>query len=144
MRPPLLFPFLAEQADALGSRRSVFRHVGSRPTRRTTFIGPLAQLFWHGHSHFRWPEQPALNRKVEGSIPSRSTNSLLRLRLAAGRRALNAITQVRTLEPQPVLICHVNSAARVLPCLGRSQGFESPTWRHDHHVPIAQLVRAPG
>ena len=54
----------------------------------------------------------------------------LGLRLAAGHRALNARTQVRTLEPQPSdTKCHVNSAARVLACLARSHGFESRTWR---------------
>ena len=160
-------PFLAEQADALGSELSVSRHPGSTPGERTSRFdryGPLAQLL---------AEHPALNRQVEGSTPSRSTNSdsddsglvaqgssirlltgrrgfdslraqLMRLRLAAGHRALTARTQVRNLEPQPTCFqCHVNSAARVLACPARSHGFESRTWRHFQRTD-SSVGRAPG
>jgi hypothetical protein len=104
--------------------------------------GSLAQLAWS--RPFPLVRAPALNRQVEGSIPSRSTTFMLGLRLAAGHRALTARTQVRILEPQPHdFRCHVNSAARVLACLARSHGFESRTWRQIQCTD-SSAGRAPG
>ena len=82
----------------LRSKRSAFGRAGSNPAGRTTFRGSLAQL----------AELPALNRRVEGSTPSRSTTSPRSSRARSSRvehPAFNRTARVRSPPRPPNVFC---------------------------------------
>jgi hypothetical protein len=131
-------PFLAER-QTRWAQNSVSQDIpvrirGKGPTDRPHH-GSLAQL----------AEHPALNRQVEGSIPSRSTNSRDAGASSSGRTSRFERENPGSNPGAPAtrFRCHVNSAARVLACLARSHGFESRTWRHVQRTD-SSVGRAPG
>jgi hypothetical protein len=90
------------------------------------------------HDSWRYPRHPLTH----------ATRSPLRGR-AVGRNPMTAVNSAAPIH------CPRNSVARVLPCLGRSQGFESPRGRHTNsgrpagrrigvHIPKESLARHQG